>query len=93
MVAVTAANERDVRRLRRGARGQYAPPPQLFSVAVADPVASDSGRWRVERATDGAYLIHDRDGGRLVARTVDPATLQRLLTTLANDERRMTKDE
>ena len=92
MVAATATNERPDRRLRRGARGRYAPPPQLFPLAAADPISSASGRLRVERDADGAYLVRDRDG-RLVARTVDPATLQRLLTTLANDERRMTKDE
>jgi hypothetical protein len=37
----------------------------------------------VERDPEGAYLIRQRESGRLVARTADSATLQRLVTTLA----------
>jgi hypothetical protein len=72
-------------RLRRGERGRYAPPPLLFPVVAgaAGPAADWEERFAVERDADGAYLVRRRDTGRIVARTADPATLQRLLATLA----------
>jgi glucose/arabinose dehydrogenase len=85
MVAVPARNDSQAKRLRRGARGRYAPPQQLFPLTAIAHEAD--GQWRIERDPDGAYLVHHRATGRLVARTADPATLQRLLMTLAADDR------
>ena len=84
---MVAANIDDVqaRRLRRGSRGRYAPPPQLFPLTAPDAALTGDTPLLVERGTDGAYLVRRRDSGRLVACTADPATLQRLLTTLARD--------
>ena len=84
---MVAANIDDVhaRRLRRGSRGRYAPPPQLFPLTTAEAAVASDTPLLVERGADGAYLIRRRDSGRLVACTADPATLQRLLTTLARD--------
>lgn len=80
MVAIE--NERTVpRRLPRGARGRYAAPPQLFPLSLDPGLAGE--RLAIERDPCGAYLIRQRDTGRLVARTADSATLQRLLATLA----------
>ena len=79
-------------RLPRGARGRYAPPPQLFTLAATDPVNPGRGPLLVERDAEGAYLVRHRDSGRLIARTADSATLQRLLTTLTNDDVRMAND-
>lgn len=70
-------------RLRRGARGRYAPPPQLFPLAVTEAINATEGRFQIERDREGGYVVLQRDTGRLVARTVDSATLQRLLATLA----------
>lgn len=83
-ISVTA-RDGERKRLRRGERGRYAPPPLLFPVA---PVAAGAApaweeRFAVERDPDGAYLVRQRDTGRIVARTADPATLQRLVATLA----------
>lgn len=68
--------------LARGARGRYAPPPQLFPLALAGALDRPDNPWRIERDAEGLYVVRQRDTGRLVARTVDPATLQRLLTAL-----------
>lgn len=88
MVAARTAEEREAGRLPRGARGRYAPPPQLFPLAGAEPIALDGARHlAIERAVDGAYLIRRRDDGRLIARTADSATLQRLLMTLTGEAR------
>lgn len=84
MVAAPARNDSHVMRLRRGARGRYAPPQQLFPLTAIAHEAE--GRWRIERDPDGAYLVHHRATGRLVARTADPATLQRLLMTLTTGD-------
>ena len=83
MVAIRRDDDGDAGRLRRGARGRYAPPPQLFPVAATDALAATDGRLSLERDAEGAYLVRQRDTGRLIARAADPATLQRLLTTLA----------
>lgn len=83
MVAERQHNNGADGRLRRGTRGRYAPPPQLFPVAVTDALAATDGRLSLERDAEGAYLVRQRDTGRLIARTADSATLQRLLTTLA----------
>lgn len=69
--------------LHRGARGRYAPPPQLFPLALAGALDRPDNPLLIERDADGLYLVRNRASGRLVARTVDPATLQQLLTTLA----------
>lgn len=69
--------------LSPGARGRYAPPPQLFPVITSVETVSPDGRLLIERDADGAYLIRHRASRRLVARTTDPATLQHLVTTLA----------
>lgn len=68
--------------LRRGARGRYAPPPQLFPLALVDLTERPDSPYLVERETDGTYLVRQRETSRLVARTGDPATLQRLLLSL-----------
>lgn len=77
-----AVREGERKRLRRGERGRYAPPPLLFPVAAGAASAWEE-RFAVERDPDGAYLVRQRDTGRIVARTADPATLQRLVATLA----------
>lgn len=69
-------------RLQRGARGRYAPPPQLFPLALAGMVDRPDNPLQIERDADGFYLVRDRASGRLIARTVDPAMLQRLLANL-----------
>ena len=81
MVAVSADNRRG-HGLRRGARGRYAPPPQLFPLALVELTERPDSPYLVEREADGSYLIRQRDSSRLVARTGDPATLQRLLLAL-----------
>lgn len=82
MVAIE--NERTVpRRLPRGARGRYAAPPQLFPLSLDLDRGLTGDRLTIERDPGGVYLIRQRDTGRLVARTADSATLQRLLATLA----------
>lgn len=68
--------------LYRGARGRYAPPPQLFPLALAGSIERPDNPLQIERDADGLYIVRQRETGRLVARTVDPATLQRLLATL-----------
>ena len=68
--------------LARGARGRYAPPQQLFPLALAGALDRPDNPLQIERDADGLYVVRQRDTGRLVARTVDPATLQRLLTAL-----------
>lgn len=75
-------DEYEPRQLRRGARGRYAPPPQLFPLVPVDLSARPDGPLLLERDPDGAYLLRQRETGRLIARTADPATLQRLLVTL-----------
>lgn len=84
MVAVPTDDGRTTR-LRPGARGRYAPPPQLFPLAL--PTIVQEEQWLIERDPEGAWLVRRRDTGRLVARTADPATLQRLLATLASARR------
>lgn len=74
------------RPLHRGARGRYAPPPQLFPLALAGAIERPDNPLQIERDADGLYVVRQRETGRLVARTVDPATLQRLLSTLAAAE-------
>jgi hypothetical protein len=74
---------RGLKRLQRGARGRYAPPPQLFPLVPAEPGDPAGSGLLVERDPEGAYLIRQRESGRLVARTADSATLQRLVMTLA----------
>lgn len=86
MVAAKTTSRWGGERLPRGARGRYAPPPQLFALAATDPVNPGRGPLLVERDAEGAYLVRHRDSGRLIARTADSATLQRLLSTLASDE-------
>jgi hypothetical protein len=73
-----------VRRLHRGARGRYAPPPQLFPLAFAGTIDRPDNPLLIERDADGTYVVRERATGRLVARTADPATLQRLLATLVH---------
>ncbi len=68
--------------LRRGARGRYAPPPQLFPLALVELTERPDTPYAIEREADGTYLIRQRDTSRLIARTGDPATLQRLLLAL-----------
>lgn len=75
--------EHDNSRLYQGARGRYAPPPQLFPLALTGTVDRPDNPLQIERDADGFYLVRQRGTGRLVARTVDPATLQRLLATLS----------
>jgi hypothetical protein len=75
--------ERDEARLHRGARGRFAPPPQLFPLALVGIIDRPDNPLQIERDADGFYVVRQRTTGRLVARTVDPATLQRLLATLA----------
>lgn len=75
-------NEPEAARLQPGVRGRYAPPPQLFPLAFADALDRPDNPLRVERDQDGTYLIRQRDSGRLIARTADPATLPRLFATL-----------
>jgi len=70
--------------LRRGARGRYAPPPQLFPLALVELTERPDSPYLVEREADGSYLIRQRDTSRLIARTGDPATLQRLLLSLTS---------
>ena len=81
MVAVPR-DEREPKQLRSGARGRYAPPPQLFPLALIEWSARLDSPLTIERDADGAYLLRQRATGRLVARTANPATLQRLLVTL-----------
>ena len=76
--------DRDEARLHRGARGRYAPPPQLFPLALVGAIDRPDNPLQIERDADGFYLVRQRATGRLVARTVDPATLQRLLNTLTS---------
>ena len=83
MVAVSKGNQQE-RGLRRGARGRDAPPPQLFPLALVELTERPDSPFLVEREVDGSYLIRQRDTSRLIARTDDPATLQRLLLTLAS---------
>lgn len=71
--------------LYRGARGRYAPPPQLFPLALAGSIDRPDNPLQIERDADGLYVVRQRETGRLIARTVDPATLQRLLTTLTTE--------
>lgn len=82
MVAVRKNDQQGADRLRRGARGRYAPPPQLFPLAITEAINATDGRLLIERDGEGGYLVRQRDTGRLVARTADSATLQRLLATL-----------
>ena len=74
--------EPEPRQLGRGARGRYAPPPQLFPLTTVDSSVRLDTPLLIERDPDGAYLLRQRETGRLIARTADPATLQRLLVTL-----------
>lgn len=85
MVAVSKVNQRE-RGLRRGARGRYAPPPQLFPLALVELTERPDSPFLVEREADGSYLIRQRETSRLIARTDDPATLQRLLLTLVGQK-------
>ncbi len=82
MVAVSTGNQ-DERGLRRGARGRYAPPPQLFPLTLVDLTERPDSPFLIEREPAGTYLIRQRATSRLIARTDDPATLQRLLLALA----------
>ena len=75
--------EHDNLRLHQGARGRYAPPQQLFPLALVGALDRPDNPLQIERDTDGFYIVRQRATGRLVARTVDPATLQRLLATLS----------
>jgi hypothetical protein len=77
--------DRGVGRLHRGARGRYAPPPQLFPLAFAGATDRPDNPLLIERDGDGTYLVRERATGRLVARTADSATLQRLLATLTQE--------
>lgn len=80
------ANDMGTGRLQRGARGRYAPPPQLFPLAFAGALDRPDNPLEIERdQADGTYAIRQRDTGRLIARTADPATLQRLLATLTKE--------
>jgi hypothetical protein len=81
MVAARAGDQQG-HGLRRGARGRYAPPPQLFPLALVELAERPDSPYLVEREADGTYLVRQRDTSRLVARTGDPATLQRLLMAL-----------
>jgi hypothetical protein len=81
MVAARA-REQQQRGLRRGARGRYAPPPQLFPLALVELTERADSPYLVEREADGTYLVRQRETSRLIARTADPATLQRLLVAL-----------
>lgn len=81
MVAAPAENQRG-HGLRRGARGRYAPPPQLFPLTLVELAERPDSPYLIEREADGSYLIRQRDSSRLIARTGDPATLQRLLLAL-----------
>ena len=83
MVAAPAGDQHR-RGLRRGARGRYAPPPQLFPLALVELTERPDSPYLVEREADGSYLIRQRDTSRLIARTGDPATLQRLLLSLSS---------
>ncbi len=76
-------DEQDNLHLHQGARGRYAPPQQLFPLALAGAFDRPDNPLQIERDADGFYLVRQRVTGRLVARTVDPATLQRLLATLS----------
>ena len=73
---------RGTRRLQRGARGRYAPPPQLFPLVLGAGASLKDTPLAIERDEDGTYLVRHRITGRLMARTADPATLQRLISTL-----------
>lgn len=89
MVAARRSEDREGRGLPRGARGRYAPPPQLFPLvptAVMD--FEHAHHLLIARDADGTYLIRHRDSGRLIASTADPATLQRLLMALGKTETR-----
>jgi hypothetical protein len=81
MVAARAGDQQG-RGLRRGARGRYAPPPQLFPLTLVEITERPDSPYVVEREADGTYLVRQRDTSRLIARTGDPATLQRLLLAL-----------
>ena len=80
MTAVHSGRAR--RRLQRGARGRYAPPPQLFPLVLGAGASLNDTPLAIERDQDGTYLIRHRITGRLMARTADPATLPRLVSTL-----------
>ena len=81
MVAAPAKNTSG-QHLRPGARGRYAPQPQLFPLAPVTLAGRADSPYIVEREADGAYAIRQRGTGRLIARTGDPATLQRPLLAL-----------
>ncbi len=76
------SNEPEDPRLRPGARGRYAPPPQLFPLALVGSFERPDTPLHIERDQDGLYLIRQRGSGRLLARTADPATLPKLFATL-----------
>ncbi|MFN8517127.1 MAG: hypothetical protein U0841_32075 [Chloroflexia bacterium] len=75
MVAARVGDGRE-QGLRRGARGRYAPPPQLFPLALVDLTERPDSPYLVEREADGTYLVRQRETSRLIARTGDPATLR-----------------
>jgi len=81
MVAAPAKNHSG-QHLRPGARGRYAPPPQLFPLAPVSLTERANSPYIVEREADGAYSIRQRGTSRLIARSGDPATLQRLMLAL-----------
>ena len=81
MVAQPVTDSEDPR-LRPGARGRYAPPPQLFPLALAGSFEPPDNPLHIERDQDGLYLIRQRESGRPLARTADPATLPKLFATL-----------
>jgi hypothetical protein len=81
MVAQPVTESEDSR-LRPGARGRYAAPPQLFPLALAGSLDRPDNPLHIERDQDGLYLIRHRESGRLLARTADPATLPKLFATL-----------
>jgi len=81
MVAQSVTESEDPR-LRPGARGRYTPPPQLFPLALVGAFDRPDNPLHVERDQDGLYLIRQRENGRLLARTADPATLPKLFATL-----------
>ena len=81
MVAAPAKNTSG-HYLRPGARGRYAPQPQLFPLAPVALTERADSPYIVAREADGAYAIRQRGTSRLIARTGDPATLQRLMLAL-----------
>lgn len=83
LMVAQAHEEHDNLRLHQGARGRYAPPQQLFPLALAGALDRPDNPLQIERDADGFYIVRQRTTGRLVARTADPATLQRLLATLS----------